>query len=637
MSPPPAPQPVGPALAKVTGALPGGGEDRPGQVAMAQAVEEAFFEHKHLLVQAGTGTGKSLAYLVPSALLGKPVVVATATKSLQEQLAQRDLPLVADALGDVVVAMLKGRNNYLCRQRIVELNERGFQASMVDSVDGEKVDDTRLVAQVQRLMAFERSSATGDRADLGEDVSERAWSMVSVGARECPGAFNCPQGSRCFTEMARAHAAEADVVVINLHLLGADLASGGQVLPEHDTVVIDEVHELEAVMTQSLGVELTANRLRTLASQSRPLLSGDAGDKAKAVAEAAESLQHALGELPEQSEVSLVDHEELSDVLRICDEALRGLLGGLRALPESETAAPRAVSTATRLLEDVNRLRGAGGDEVLWLDVNGSSRSLTLSPIDVGPALVSGLFSASTVVMTSATVPPGLSRRLGLADEEVTQLDVGSPFDFKTQSILYVATDLGDRRADDAEIKIADEIATLIEAAGGRTLALFTSRRAMNLTADRVADRVDHPILVQGASTNRALVERFRDEEDACLFATMGMWQGLDVQGRSLSLVTIDRLPFGRPDDPLLEARRKRAGSQAFSQVDLPRTATLLAQGVGRLIRSTTDKGVVAVLDDRLAKANYRNVLLNALPPMKRSIDRSEVVSFLSAITTDDE
>ena len=637
MSPPPAPQPVGPALAKVTGALPGGGEERPGQVAMAEAVEEAFFEHKHLLVQAGTGTGKSLAYLVPSALLGKPVVVATATKSLQEQLAQRDLPLVADALGDVVVAMLKGRNNYLCRQRIVELNERGFQASMVDSVDGEKVDDTRLVAQVQRLMAFERSSATGDRADLGEDVSERAWSMVSVGARECPGAFNCPQGSRCFTEMARAHAAEADVVVINLHLLGADLASGGQVLPEHDTVVIDEVHELEAVMTQSLGVELTANRLRTLASQSRPLLSGDAGDKAKAVAEAAESLQHALGELPEQSEVSLVDHEELSDVLRICDEALRGLLGGLRALPESETAAPRAVSTATRLLEDVNRLRGAGGDEVLWLDVNGSSRSLTLSPIDVGPALVSGLFSASTVVMTSATVPPGLSRRLGLADEEVTQLDVGSPFDFKTQSILYVATDLGDRRADDAEIKIADEIATLIEAAGGRTLALFTSRRAMNLTADRVADRVDHPILVQGASTNRALVERFRDEEDACLFATMGMWQGLDVQGRSLSLVTIDRLPFGRPDDPLLEARRKRAGSQAFSQVDLPRTATLLAQGVGRLIRSTTDKGVVAVLDDRLAKANYRNVLLNALPPMKRSIDRSEVVSFLSAITTDDE
>ena len=221
------------------------------------------------------------------------------------------------------------------------------------------------------------------------------------------------------------------------------------------------------------------------------------------------------------------------------------------------------------------------------------------------------------------------SQRLGIDPAEFTQLDVGSPFDFAQQSMLYVAEGIGDRRADDAEERIADELKALIDAAGGRTLALFTSRRAMEHVADLVADRVDYPVLVQGAATNRALIDRFRDEEDACLFATMGMWQGLDVPGRSLSVVAIDRLPFGRPDDPLLEARRSLAGSKAFSLVDLPRAATLLAQGVGRLIRSTSDRGVVAVLDDRLATANYRSVLLNALPPMKRTRSREEVIAFL--------
>lgn len=632
MTPPRTPEPVAVALAKVTHALPGGGEERLGQVAMAEAIEEALVEHHHLIVQAGTGTGKSLAYLVPSAQRGEPVVVATATKALQEQLATRDAPLVAKTLGDVVVAVLKGRNNYLCRQRTAELGERGFQASLAEAEDlGSGAE--RLVPQLQRLMAFERATATGDRAELDEAVSERAWSMVSVSARECPGRYSCPQGERCFTELARAHAAEADVIVVNLHLLGAHLASGGQVLPEHGAVVIDEVHELEEIMTQSLGVELTANRFRTLASTSRPLLKGDAAKAAATgVADAGEGLGLALAEHDEGEELHLGDAEDLATALTLCDAAVRGLLAELRTLPEDEPSAPRAVSSATRVLEDVGRLRGANDDEVLWVSGPKSSRSLNLSPIDVSPALEAGLFSASTVIMTSATVPPGLERRLGLDEDEVTVLDVGSPFDFRRQSILYVPTDLGDRRADGAEALIAEEIAGLIDAAGGRTLALFTSRRAMNEAADRVADMVSHPLLVQGAATNRALIEDFRDHEQACLFATMGMWQGLDVQGPSLSLVTIDRLPFGRPDDPLLEARRRRAGTQAFMTVDLPRAATLLAQGVGRLIRSATDRGVVAVLDDRLAKAGYRTLLLDALPDMKRSTDRDEVRSFLREI-----
>ena len=635
MTPPPTQEPVGDALTKVTASLPGGGEDRPGQRRMAEAVEEALVEHHHLIVQAGTGTGKSLAYLVPSALLGKPVVVATATKALQEQLASRDLPLVASALGDVVVAVLKGRTNYLCRQRTAELEERGFQASLAE--DGESGPaGERLVPQLQRLMSFERSTASGDRADLPEAVSDRAWSMVSVSARECPGKFSCPQGERCFTEMARAHAAEADVIVINLHLLGAHLASGGQVLPDYGAVVIDEVHELEEVMTQSLGVELTANRFRTIASSSRSLLKGESPKaQATAVADAGEGLGLTLAEHDEGEELHLSHAENLATSLTLCDAALRGLLAELRKLPEDEPAGPRAVSAATRALEDVGRLRGASDDEVLWVSGPKSARSLNLSPIDVSAALKEGLFGASPVVMTSATVPLGIERRLGLDEEEVKALDVGSPFDFRRQSILYVPTDLGDRRAEGAEERIAEEISALINAAGGRTLALFTSRRALNEAADRVANQVTHPLLVQGASTNRALIEDFRDHEDACLFATMGMWQGLDIQGPSLSLVTIDRLPFGRPDDPLLEARRRRAGSGAFMSVDVPRAATLLAQGVGRLIRSATDRGVVAVLDDRLAKAGYRNALLNALPDMKRSIDRLEVLSFLREIAAD--
>jgi ATP-dependent DNA helicase DinG len=624
------------ALRRVTESLPGGGEQRPGQQAMADAVDEAFAESRHLIVQAGTGTGKSLAYLVPAALLGRPVVIATATKALQEQLAERDLPLVAESLGGVSVAVLKGRSNYLCRQRTAELAERGFQAALEDSDEEAATGPSqeRLVAAIERIMAWEGSSSTGDRSELGEEVSERAWSMVSTGPRECPGAFQCPQGNRCFAEQARANAAQADLVVVNLHLLGAHLASGGMLLPEHDAVIIDEVHELEGVMTQSLGVDLSPGRVRSLGSLARSVLKGGELERAFELVQLADSLGSELSAFDDAARVDLAEQLSLAVILRQLDEGIRQVLNALRALQENADArVARALSAATRLLEEISKLRSPGEDDVLWVSGLRSARSLVLSPIDVGPRLASGLFERATVVMTSATVPPRLAARLGLDSSSVDELDVGSPFDFATQSLLYVAEGLGDRRSSDAEERIADELSLLIDAAGGRTLALFTSRRAMGHVADLVADRIEHPILVQGAATNRALIERFRDEEDACLFATMGLWQGLDVPGRSLSLVAIDRLPFGRPDDPLLEARRSRAGSQAFSLIDLPRAATLLAQGVGRLIRSSNDRGVVAVLDDRLATASYRSTLLAALPPMKRTRSRDEVLAFLRSIT----
>ena len=289
---------------------------------------------------------------------------------------------------------------------------------------------------------------------------------------------------------------------------------------------------------------------------------------------------------------------------------------------------------ATALIEEIGRITAQRPGEVCWVQGFRSQRHLVLSPIEVGPLLHEQLFAESTVILTSATIPPRFAERLRLADGEYRHLDAGSPFDFATQGLLYVPEGLGDRKAGDAEEKMASEIIELVNAAGGRTLALFTSYRALDIVSSIVEKAVEHPILVQrDASSAPQLIEQFREHEDACLFATMGMWQGLDVPGRSLSLVIIDRLPFGRPDDPLLQARRSAVGdNRAFSIIDLPRAATLLAQGAGRLIRSITDEGVVAILDDRLATAGYRKVLLEALPPFKRTRDRDEVLAFLHRI-----
>ena len=629
----PGPVPAAVALSKVTASLPGGGEARPGQVTMCEAIEEALVEGRHLIVQAGTGTGKSLAYLVPAAQLGRPVVIATATKQLQVQLASRDVPLVARALGGVTTAVLKGRSNYLCRQKTAEMANGGIQAPLDAGGAGTEGRSGGLISQVRALMDWERKTATGDQAELGEEVSPQAWAMVSTGTNDCPGATNCPQGHRCFTEMARAAAREADIIVTNLHLLGAHLASDGQVLPEHDAVIIDEAHALEDVMTQCLGIELAPGRIRSLSNEVRSLgievLRQPAGD----LGSTADGLAEVLEALPDSEQIDLDSSEDLAAVLRQIDAAVRKVLGSLQGLGEdADAAAIRAVSSATRLVEDVSRISAPETGEVLWPSGRRRSKVLTLSPLAVGPSLERTLFSQSSVVLTSATIPLGLGDRLGLDASEAEVLDVGSPFDFRRQSLLYVPEEIGDRRSEGAEERIADEISLLIEAAGGRTLALFTSYRAMNEVADMVANQITHPMLIQGQASNDALIAKFRAAEDACLFATMGMWQGLDVPGRSLSLVTIDRLPFGRPDDPLLEARREAAGSNAFMAVDVPRATTMLAQGVGRLIRTATDSGVVAVMDDRLATKGYRSAMLEALPPMRRTRSRGDVVAFLNAI-----
>jgi ATP-dependent DNA helicase DinG len=706
-------------LERVTAALPDGGEDRPGQVQMARAVARAIASGRHLVVRAGTGTGKSLAYLVPAVLSGERVVVATATKALQDQLAEKDLPALSRALDQPVsFAVLKGRANYLCLERVAEVAGRGVQPDLGEAAAdglwpdgdpptsdraGQAGDRTgggtgggRIVDDVRRLVAWSGDTETGDRGDLDFEPQDRAWAMVSVGPRECPGAHRCPEGGRCFAEQARRRAAEADVVVVNTHLYGAHLASGGAVLPAHEVVVFDEAHELEDVMTQSLGVDLAPGRLRALHASTRSLVEGDrpsglddAADQLRALlaphggrrvlrpagsgtvapggpparSRAAGSPGGAAGrdffglpgDTPDRSGGNGAPAQgsgdddaldaELRTVLELTRsrlEALRGHLAGSDPGVSAGTSGSaeaarrtRALNATSHLEEDVRRLLAPGEEDVVWVDGTPRGPVLRLSPVDVGPLLAGELWASVSAVLTSATVPPHLASRLRLDNFDVDHLDVGSPFDFRSHALLYVARHLPDPRRDGARTAVWDELESLISAAGGRTLALFTSRRAAGEAATELARRLACRVLVQGELPKARLLEEFADDETSCLFATLGFWQGVDVPGRALTLVTVDRLPFGRPDDPLLDARRERAGESAFALVDLPRAATLLAQGVGRLIRRASDYGVVAVLDPRLATAGYRRVLLDALPPMRRTVERDEVRAFLAAVLAD--
>ena len=658
------------ALAGITAALPAGGEHRPGQEAMARAVGQAIARGRHLVVQAGTGTGKSLGYLVPAALSGRTVVVATATKALQDQLAEQDLPRIVAGLGPgagLTFAVLKGRSNYLCRQRAAEVGEAGAvheQLELVPSGDrvpgGDRVpsgdragaatageEPPGIGAQVRRLLAWAETTETGDRAELSFEPAARAWAAVSISARDCPGAYRCPSGDSCFAERARARAADSDIVVVNTHLYGAHLASGGAVLPDHDVVVFDEAHEIEAVMTDSLGSEVSSGRIRALATQARTLLPGAAGAEVDDVLEAASLVDDALapwvGRRVAPEVLATGSDAPLGLAVERALRRLERLVASLRRVDgggdgdrndggDARARRDRAVLAGGHLIDDLAHLAGLSDDEVAWVEDAPRSATLRVSPIEVGPILAEHLWPDHTGVLTSATVPPGLAGRLGLPAPDTDEIDVGSPFDYRHHALLYVAAHLPDRRTPDAEAAIADTMAALIDAAGGRTLALFTSWRAMHAAADAVRQRVPHRLLVQGDLPKSALTDAFRAETETCLFATMGFWQGVDVPGPSLSLVTIDRIPFPRPDDPVLQARRERAGGAAFRQVDLPRAATLLAQGVGRLVRSATDRGVVAVLDSRLATARYRAELLGGLPPMRRTVKLDEVLAFLRGL-----
>jgi ATP-dependent DNA helicase DinG len=617
------------ALTKVTAALPAA-EDRPGQREMSDAVASAIDHGRHLIVQAGTGTGKTMAYLVPAVLTGKRVVVATATKALQDQLAAKDLPFLQAHLGRPFDwAILKGRSNYICMQRVRELQGSAAQGQL----EIEEFAETTK-AEIKRLSEWSGTTKTGDQADLPFAPAERSWQAVSVGSDECPGGTKCPMGDVCFAELARARATVADVVVVNLHLYGLNVASGNVMLPEHDVVVIDEAHQLEDIMSDTVGVQIGPGRFTNLAAVVRRVIEDPAivGGLAEAAPLIREVLRPFVGE-----RLSTPFPPEVQDALveargRI-DKAQTALRAISTDVPEAQQRKLRAQQISTRVQEQIDLALGAREGYIAFVSGSPDNARLEIAPLDVGPVLNRGIWGQRTAILTSATLPASLAHRVGLADDTFTQMDVGSPFDYGTNALLYCAMHLPDPRSPAYGPAVHEELAALITAAGGRTLALFTSWKAMDAAAAAVKERVDVPVLTQRDLPKTALIQKFTADESSCLFATAGFFQGVDIPGRTLSLVTIDRIPFPRPDDPLLSARRELLGAAAFSEIDLPRAAMLLAQATGRLIRNTADRGVVAVFDPRLGKANYRWQIVNALPPMRRTRVRADVEAFLREIT----
>jgi ATP-dependent DNA helicase DinG len=605
---------------------------------MVSRVAKAIDAGGHVAVQAGTGTGKSLGYLVPAVVSGERTVVATATKALQDQLAKKDLPHLQATLDESFhFAVLKGRSNYVCRQRLGEIANNGTQLGF----DG--MADRASPQELARLAEWAEDTSTGDRAELTWEPAGESWAAVSVSSRECPGASRCPAGDSCFAERARAKAAEASVIVVNTHLYGLHLASEGAILPEHDVAIIDEAHQLQDIISATAGLELSASRFRSLSRLVSGLIADDtlADNIDTAGADLEEALRPFVGSrLKAPVPASLTDafvtgRDQISAVV----DALKAItLGGsdddddASELELDLKARKLRVSRAAEaLLVDMESALETRSNSVAWVE-DDRWPTLRVAPLDVGEFLSETLWEKPTVVLTSATLTTGSASNLGAGAPD--EVDVGSPFDFEDNALLYCATHLPEPRSGEFEEATWDELERLITAAGGRTLALFTSHRASENAALELRRRLDIPVLQQSDMPKAELISRFRADEATSLFATMSFWQGVDLPGRTLSLVTIDKIPFPRPDEPLLQARREHAREAAFRTVDLPRAATLLAQGVGRLIRTATDQGVVAVFDRRLATSpHYRWDLINALPPMKRTKDFDEVADYLATLT----
>ena len=611
-------------LDRITAHLPGGGENREGQRQMVAAVAKAFSRREHAIIEAGTGVGKSLAYLVPAAMSGHRVIIATATKNLQDQLALKDAPTVAEVSPRTRVAVLKGKNNYLCRNR-VQATGGGGQLSFDD---GSSVP--RGVAdQMKRILRWADETETGDRDELSFEIDPRAWRGLSVTPQECLGRAQCPQGHNCFHELAKDRAAESSLVIVNTHLYAAHLASGSMLLPAHEYVVFDEAHEVLDIFAALLGTSLNASRVRAFATVAKPLVGAPLADTASDLVASADRLATIL-------EIQYDAHGTTglgADAQREIDTAAAlttRLIEALRTLATSgaddEARKIRTLGPGVHLSNDLARVAHPQKGELLYLSRRDKEIDLEINLVDVGPRLHDELWGDVTAVLTSATIPDSLPAQLGLEDVKIQTF--ASPFDYAQNSLLYVPAGFPGRNESGAEQAIIDELVTLIEAAGGRTLALFTNRAVMNRVAEAVEEKIDTPVVVQGTLSRQRIIESFRDSAEASLFAVTSFWQGIDVPGHSLSLVTIDRLPFSVPNDPLVKARQERS-TNPFIEVDLPRATMLLAQGVGRLIRNRTDRGVVAVLDTRLAEARYKSLLFKKLPPMKRSRDQAEVTAFL--------
>jgi len=668
-----------------------GGDDRVGQHQLAAAIADSIDSGHHLLAEAPTGSGKSLAYLAAIVASGVRAVITTATLTLQDQLWRNDIPLLREFSGKrVTSALLKGRSNYLCLARLDGTNT---EEALFDERPGPTFADDLI-----KLQNFAETTDTGDIGDLTDSVAPASWRALTCGPSECPGAKRCAQGVDCFAELARSRAELANIVVVNHALYAAHLATGGRVLPEHDLLVIDEAHAFSQIATNALGADVTPGGLRQLGGRLK---------RAQAPARHTDTLISAAGRLENVLEGldGRIDPipDKLAEVLVSAAEAIALASAGVDANRSALSA--QAIKLAGSRLDALRRVQTPSAGEVVWVE-SGNRPTLRLAPISIGSRLAPLLFSEVPVVMVSATLGPGmrfepLARQLGLNPEaparavgeralargaiganiaganivdpeipnpEIMDLseiepeyepededgftlskenevipDLGyeamrieSPFDLAQQGMLYVAKHLPDIRDAEWDAAAADELCALVEAAGGRTLVLCTSWRNVRAFSEVLKARTEHAILTQGEDSTALLIEQFVTDETSCLVATRAFWQGLDIPGPACVLVVVDRLPFSRPDDPLEQARREAViatGGDGFREIDLPATALILAQGTGRLIRSHEDRGVVAVLDRRLAVAGYRSVLLATMPPLTRSVDLKEAQEFLRQAT----
>ncbi|WP_307812654.1 ATP-dependent DNA helicase [Phycicoccus sp. CSK15P-2] len=629
--------------AAVTGV---GGAERPGQVEMAHAVAAAVDTGEHLLVQAGTGTGKSLAYLVPAVQhavdTGRTAVVATATLALQAQVVDRDMPRLADALEPLLgrrptYALVKGRRNYVCLHKL----EGGFPDDDADSLlsvgDVDKAA-SRLGQEVVRLREWAGKTESGDRDELVPGVSERAWRQVSVSAEECLGS-RCPMVAECFVERSREAARDVDVVVTNHSFMAIDAFEGRQMLPEHDVLVIDEGHELVDRVTSTITDELSAGSVRAAAKRA-----GRQADAADALDDAATLLDSVLEPMPEGRLTAVPD--ALATALGRIRDVARAAQTELKPQQGEEADAGRQVARAAvdELFDTAARMLEERELDVTWLGKDPRRGPvLRVAPMSVAMLVRDKVFDERTVVVTSATLELGgtfdaVAGTVGLRGEGSPRwrgLDVGSPFEYPKQGVAYVAKHLPPPGRDGTAPETLDEIEALVRAAGGRTLGLFSSMRAAREATEVMRERLedaDIVVLCQGEDQISTLVREFAKDVRTCLFGTLSLWQGVDVPGSSCQLVLIDRIPFPRPDDPLASARSQaiaRMGGNGFMAVSATHAALRLAQGAGRLIRRSDDRGVVAFLDSRMMTARYAGFLQRSLPPFWPTADREMVLGAL--------
>jgi ATP-dependent DNA helicase DinG len=625
--------------------MPQGYEHRPSQLEMAEILEQAFRKKKHAIVEAGTGTGKTLAYLIPAIRSGRCVVISTATKSLQEQLYSKDIPFLQKHFArKLKVAVMKGRGNFLCRQKVHWMEGQS-------SLKG--LDEVDWFAQIAD---WEKLTETGDRAELNflPDDAE-LWHRLDARREACTGQ-KCPEYGECFVTKMHQRAADADIIIVNHHLFFADLAlkqdDFGSILPEYAAVIFDEAHEIEDVAGDYFGRSISNYRFEELARDAEQALRATRDGAAgllKRVMRIRERSRSFFELFPGREGRSPFDRAEREQFIERNQEAYDSLLQSLKALETEIAALPGKPEELVNIARRGFELRGeteflmetSEHNYVYWMERRGVGRRtagvfLAATPIDVSGILREQLFDRfETVVLTSATLAVAgrfdfLKQRLGITS--ALERVLPTEFDYKKQALLYVPSKIPDVRDAGFSAKAAEEIAALLEITEGRAFCLFTSYSQMNEVYGRVRQLVDFPLLLQGSAPRPALLEKFRNTANAVLFATASFWQGVDVPGEQLSCVIVDKLPFAVPSDPVIAARVRalqEEGRNAFAEYQVPEAVLALKQGFGRLIRSRSDRGILAILDSRIERMSYGKIFIASLPDYSSTRDIAEVARFM--------